>query len=156
MAVTLQLRSPVTLTIKHISFFKKGTVAKLLQQTLLFVKILSAILGRCWWHNINIAMWYCLQSHFCLSRNYVYQNWRAGAPLEKESTDTFLQVLVMSLCQTFEKTSYFNKKIKTEKIGLLVFLLLYIQKCCWFSLKFHNGFFSMSSLRYFSLVLYFS
>ena len=48
---------------------------------------------------------------------------------------TILQVLVMSLCQTFQKMSYFNKKI-----GLLVFLLFNIQKCCWYSLKFYNDF----------------
>ena len=53
----------------------------------------------------------------------------------------FLQILVMSLCQIFQKTPYFNQKIRTEKIGLLVFLLFYNQKCCWFCLKFDHGFF---------------
>ena len=99
---------------------------------------------------------FAYQSNFCLWRNYVYQIWMPGSPFWQELTGTFLQVLVKSLYQTFQKIYYFNKKRGTEKNGLLVFVLLYIQKCCWYSLNLSSDSFSTSSLRYFSWLLYFS
>ena len=56
-----------------------------------------------------ILTWSCdfaYKSCFCLSRYYIYQILIAGTPLKEESAGNFLQVLVMSLCETFQKTSH--------------------------------------------------
>ena len=115
MIVTLYLRSPVTLTIKCISFSKEGTVAKLGQQIHFLVKSLSTILRRCWWHNIDMVMWFCLSIIFLLLEELRLPKLERRYTSLKGIADTSLQVLVMPLCQTFQKTSYFNKKVKELK-----------------------------------------
>ena len=39
---------------------------KLKHQIHLLVKYLSAILPRCWWHNIDMVMWFCLSVMYLL------------------------------------------------------------------------------------------
>ena len=106
-------------------FFLKGIVMKLKQQIHLLVKCLSAILPTCWWYNIDMVMWFCLQSYFCLSRNCVSQIWIAGTFPEEESTSNFLPILALLMCQTFQKASYFKlRKLTFYKKCLSYFLLV--------------------------------